>query len=61
MGPEPRLGSTLEDTTSDGDSTLHDHALPASDPQWRDILEGTAGGFGSGRRFLRHIPSSPRC
>ena len=33
----------------------------ASDPQWRAILEGTAGGFGSGRRFLRHIPASPRC
>jgi adenylate cyclase len=32
-----------------------------SDPQWRAILEGTAGGFGSRRNFLRMIPSSPRC
>jgi len=35
--------------------------LPPSDPQWRDILEGTAPGFGQGRRFLRMIPRSPRC
>jgi adenylate cyclase len=34
---------------------------PASDPQWRAILEGTTGGFASGRNFLRMIPSSPRC
>jgi adenylate cyclase len=36
-------------------------ALPPSDPEWRGILEGTTSGFGSGREFLRRIPSSPRC
>ena len=36
-------------------------AIPPSDPQWRAILEGTAGGFGYGRYWLRRIPSSPRC
>ena len=61
MGPEPRTGSTLEDTTSDGDTKLPDHALPDSDPQWRALLEGTSGSFGSGRRFFALLPSSPRC
>lgn len=32
-----------------------------SDPTWRAILDGTAGGFGSRRGILRRIPSSPRC
>ena len=36
-------------------------APSASDPQWRALLDGTLGGFASGRRFLRLIPASPRC
>jgi adenylate cyclase len=46
------------------DDQDHDHTidqLPASDPQWQAILEGTSGGFGAGREFLRFIPRSPRC
>ncbi len=61
MGPEPRSESTLDDTSAVGDTTLSDEALPASDPQWRALLEGTSGEFGSGRRLFRLIPSSPRC
>jgi adenylate cyclase len=64
MASEPRPAATSEGTTSDGaisegmaDST---EAL-VSDPQWRALLEGTEGDFAAGRRFLRHIPSSPRC
>jgi adenylate cyclase len=61
-------GAPPEPTVDDGVSADGATGAPApdwtpseSDPQWRDILEGTAGGFGSGRRFLRHIPASPRC
>jgi adenylate cyclase len=61
MGSEPRPAATPEGTTPDDDAVPADAALPASDPQWRAILEGSAGGFASGRRFLRLIPSSPRC
>lgn len=61
MGSEPRPGSTPQDTTSGDDAALHDPALPVSDPQWRELLEGNTGAFGYGRRFLRLIPSSPRC
>jgi len=61
MGPGSRPAVTPEDTTSDGDATLPDQALPVSDPQWRALLEGTSGSFGSGRRFFALIPSSPRC
>jgi adenylate cyclase len=36
--------------------------VPPSDPMWRGILEGTSGGFASGRGFFRLIPGSPiRC
>ena len=66
MGSEARPGSTVDGSTAQDeaapDETATDEAAPiASDPQWRAILEGTVGGFGSGRRILRHIPSSPRC
>ena len=43
------------------DSAARDAAPFESDPQWRALLDGTVGDFASGRRFLRHIPSSPRC
>jgi adenylate cyclase len=46
------------------DDQDHEHAVeqvPVSDPQWQAILEGTSGGFGTGREFLRFIPRSPRC
>lgn len=52
------------------DPTDHPHPTePAEDaletfstePGWRAILEGTSSGFGSGRRYLRVIPGSPRC
>ena len=33
----------------------------ASDPDWRAILEGTAGAFAWGRGVFRRIPSAPRC
>src|SRR5687767_15115110 len=57
MDPEPRPVPTPE-----GDNaTPHDPTLPVSDPQWRALLEGTSGSFGSRRRFFRLIPSSPRC
>jgi adenylate cyclase len=49
------------DTTADDDPASTAPVPPPSDPLWKAILEGTAGGFGSGRRFLRLIPSSPRC
>ena len=61
MGSESRPASTPEGATSGNEAAAREPALPASDPQWRAILEGTAAGFGSGRRFLRLIPSSPRC
>ncbi len=57
MDPTPRPVPTPEGE----DATPHDPAVPVSDPQWRALLEGTSGEFGSGRRYLRHIPSSPRC
>lgn len=38
-----------------------DPPLPASDPRWRAILEGTDKGFGRGRSIFQVIPSSPRC
>lgn len=49
--------------TIDGEGAGPGESIPsrASDPQWRAILEGTAGGFAAGRGFLRMIPSSPRC
>ncbi len=65
MGSEARPGSTVDGSTAQDDAAPDEApglAAPiVSDPQWRAILEGTAGGFGSGRRILRHIPSSPRC
>ncbi len=61
MGPESRPASTGEGTTPADDATPTDKALLVSDPQWRQMLEGTEGDFATGRRFLRHIPSSPRC
>jgi adenylate cyclase len=60
MATEPRPAAP-EDTTTDDDGAPPDHGSFVSDPQWRAILEGTEGDFAAGRRFLRHIPSSPRC
>ena len=42
-------------------SPTDEAAIPTTDPQWRAILEGTSGQFGSWRNWLRMIPSSPRC
>jgi adenylate cyclase len=61
MASDPRPAAPERETTTGDVQAPPDSAPFVSDPQWRDILEGTAGGFGSGRRFLRHIPSSPRC
>ncbi len=66
MGSEARPGSTVDGSPAQDDAAPDDDAPVlaepiVSDPLWRAILEGTAGGFGSGRRFLRHLPSSPRC
>ena len=61
MGSEPRPAATPEGATSSDADAPDDAALPVSDPQWRALLEGTSGEFGSGRRFFRLIPSSPRC
>ena len=60
MDGEPRPGRTTDDLPLP-DETEPDAAAFVSDPQWRAILEGTEGDFAAGRRFLRHIPSSPRC
>jgi adenylate cyclase len=55
--PEPAVdGSTATD-----DPLVRDWAPTVSNPQWQAMLEGTGDAFASGRRFLRHIPSSPRC
>ena len=61
MPTEPRPAATPEVMTTGEDGPLPDAASFISDPQWRAILEGTEGDFAAGRRFLRHIPSSPRC
>jgi len=61
MEPESRPGSTADRPTSQDDLPTTGPALPVSDPQWRALLEGTSGSFGSGRRFFALIPSSPRC
>ena len=54
-------GPTVDEPTS-GEVTADPDAAPiVSDPRWRALLEGTEGDFAAGRRFLRHIPSSPRC
>jgi adenylate cyclase len=50
---EKRASDVVESATSE--------PTPPSDPRWRAILEGTAGGFAVGRNWLRMIPSSPRC
>jgi adenylate cyclase len=57
---DARPGQGIDDSASaDG---VHVSTEPfVSDPQWRGMLEGTIGDFAAGRRFLRHIPSSPRC
>src|SRR5687767_3233584 len=60
MNGEPRLRRTPDDLPLSDESEPDATAL-VSDPQWRAILEGTEGDFAAGRRFLRHIPSSPRC
>ena len=61
MATEPRPGATNQGPPPGDDAMRPDPPPFVSDPQWRAILEGTAEGFGSGRRVLRHIPSSPRC
>ncbi len=53
--------TSVDDPASDPDPPRSEWAPPPSDPRWRAMLEGTGGGFGSGRNILRHIPSSPRC
>lgn len=60
MDGESRPGRTTDGLPST-DEPVPDPAVFVSDPQWRAILEGTEGDFAAGRRFLRHIPSSPRC
>jgi adenylate cyclase len=52
------------DPTDRPDPATPDDDAPETfitDPEWRAILEGTSSGFGSGRRYLRAIPASPRC
>ncbi|HEV8697336.1 MAG TPA: adenylate/guanylate cyclase domain-containing protein [Candidatus Limnocylindrales bacterium] len=56
-GPEPAAGSGGDAASAPTGAT----PTPPSDPRWRAMLEGTAGGFASGRGFLRMIPSDPRC
>jgi len=51
----------MTDPDPDPDATAHEAVPPVSDPMWRDILEGTFPGFGTGRRWFRMIPTSPRC
>lgn len=60
MHGEPRPGRTTGGSSAT-DEPAPDAAAFVSDPQWRAMLEGTEGDFAAGRRFLRHIPSSPRC
>jgi adenylate cyclase len=60
MDAEPRPGRATDGPPS-ADQPAPDAAAIVSDPQWRALLEGTEGDFATGRRFLRHIPSSPRC
>ena len=55
--PEP----SVDGSDAPGDSIVRDWAPTASNPQWQAMLEGGGQAFASGRRFLRHIPSSPRC
>jgi adenylate cyclase len=52
-------GAANPDPNPDG--LAPEGSLPASDPMWRQILEGTTPGFAAGHRFFRKIPSSPRC
>lgn len=51
----------IDDSPPTDGASVADDAPVVSDPQWRAVLEGTDPGFGQGRRFLRMIPSSPRC
>jgi adenylate cyclase len=52
---------SVDGTDPPDDAIIRDWAPTASNPQWQAMLEGTGDAFASGRRFLRHIPSSPRC
>jgi adenylate cyclase len=60
MDPTPPERSVDSSDPAD-DRIVRDWAPTASNPQWQAMLEGTGKAFASGRRFLRHIPSSPRC
>ena len=51
----------VDDSASPDDAPVPGWAPTASDPRWRAMLEGNGEGFASWRRFLRLIPSSPRC
>jgi adenylate cyclase len=55
-GDQPQ--HVVDDVASADDAT---EPLPPSDPMWRQILEGTTGGFAEGHKWFRRIPSSPRC
>ncbi len=55
--PEP----AVDGSASTDDPLVRDWAPTVSNPQWQAMLEGNGEAFASGRRFLRHIPSSPRC
>jgi adenylate cyclase len=60
--PDADTATTPEEPVASGLAYDDGEAdTPPSDPMWRAILEGTAGGFGAGRGWLRMIPSSPRC
>jgi adenylate cyclase len=61
MDEESRTGATTDSSASANGHPATETGPFVSDPQWRAILEGTEGDFAAGRRFLRHIPSSPRC
>lgn len=63
MSQEDRGGpdEVVRDEPDDGAPETPEAPAPVSDPMWRDILEGTFPGFGSGRRWFRMIPTSPRC
>jgi adenylate cyclase len=52
---------TVDDPASRHDAPVEGWAPTASNAQWQAMLEGTGKPFASGRRFLRLIPSSPRC
>jgi hypothetical protein len=60
--PDADTSTTPTEPETGGPADDDGHAdAPPSDPMWRAILEGKAGGFAAGRGWRRIIPSSPRC